>query len=152
MRMDEYIRAYDDLAAEGELFRIPLRKEFILKSIGPGQARARRGLSGWTDHAADPRAAQRSRRASRPIPRPPRSRAHAGIEVTVANVEDGIPFRAASFDAVSAAEIVEHLYDTKSFSKKSRAFSSRAGFSFSRRRISTASKTASASRAAAISE
>lgn len=114
MRMDQYIQAYDDLAAEGELFRIPLRKEFILNSIGSGKRVLDVGCLGGqitqvirdahnevVGLEANPKAAEIAR--------------GRGIEVTVANVEEGIPFPASSFDAVSAAEIVEHLYDTKSF-------------------------------------
>lgn len=114
MRMDQYIQAYDDLAAEEELFRIPLRKEFILRSIGTGKRVLDVGCLGGqitrvireahndvVGIEANPKAADIARAR--------------GIDVKVTNVEDGIPFPAASFDAVSAAEIVEHLYDTKNF-------------------------------------
>src|SRR5271169_3195605 len=104
MRMDQYIQAYDDLAAEGELFRIPLRKEFILNSIGTGKRVLDVGCLGGqitrvirdahnevVGLEANPKAAEIAR--------------SRGIDVTVANVEEGIPFPASSFDAVSAAEI-----------------------------------------------
>jgi 2-polyprenyl-3-methyl-5-hydroxy-6-metoxy-1,4-benzoquinol methylase len=114
MKMHQYIEAYDELAAEGELFRIPLRKEFILSAIGSGKRVLDVGcLGGQITEVirsrnnevfgieANPRAAGTAR--------------ERGIDVTIANVEDGIPFQTASFDAVNACEVVEHLYDTKSF-------------------------------------
>jgi SAM-dependent methyltransferase len=114
MRMHQYIESYDDLATEGELFNIPLRKEFILKAIGRGKRVLDVGCLGGqitqlirnqnndvVGLEANPKAAEIARAR--------------GIEVVVANVEDGIPFPPSSLDAVSAAEIVEHLYDTKHF-------------------------------------
>ncbi len=38
-----------------------------------------------------------------------------GIKVKIANVEEGLPFKNASFDVVNAGEVVELLYDTKLF-------------------------------------
>jgi methionine biosynthesis protein MetW len=114
MRMGEYIETFDDLAEENALFEIPLRKEFILKSIGRGKRVLDVGCLGGqiskliqeqnndvVGVEANPRAAEAARAR--------------GIEVKVANVEDGLSFPVASFDAVNACEIVEHLYDTKSF-------------------------------------
>lgn len=114
MRMDQYIEHYNDLAMEDELFKIPLRKEFILKSIGKGKRVLDVGCLGGqitqlireqnnevVGIEANPKAAEIARKR--------------GIEVTVANVEDGIPLPTATFDVVCAAEVVEHLYDTKHF-------------------------------------
>ena len=114
MRMDQYIEQYNDLAMEEELFRIPLRKEFILDSIGKGKRVLDVGCLGGqitrlireqnnevVGLEANPKAAEIAR--------------GRGIEVTVANVENGIPLPTATFDVVCAAEIVEHLYDTKYF-------------------------------------
>src|SRR6185437_949060 len=114
MRMNEYIETYDDLAEEDALFHIPLRKEFILKSIGRGKRVLDVGCLGGqiskviqnqnnevVGIEANSRAAEIAK--------------NRGIDVKVANVEDGLKFAAGSFDAVNASEIVEHLYDTKSF-------------------------------------
>src|SRR6185437_2440126 len=114
MRMNEYIEHYDDLASEDALFSIPLRKEFILRSIGRGKRVLDVGcLGGQISQLihdrnnevigieANPKAAEVAR--------------SRGIQVLEANVEDGFPCETASFDAVCAAEIVEHLYDTKTF-------------------------------------
>lgn len=114
MRMERYIEQYDQLSSEGELFRIPLRKEFMLKAIGRGKRVLDIGCLGGqitelireqnndvVGLEANPKAAEAARAR--------------GIEVVVANVEDGIPLPSSSFDAVNAAEIVEHLYDTKHF-------------------------------------
>ena len=114
MRMNEYIETYDDLAEEESLFQIPLRKEFILKGIGRGKRVLDVGCLGGqiskliqdqnnevVGVEANPRAAEAAK--------------NRGINVKVGNVEDGLSFGSATFDAVNAAEIVEHLYDTKSF-------------------------------------
>ena len=130
MRMDQYIEAYNDLAMEEELFRIPLRKEFILQAIGRGKRVLDVGCLGGqitqlirgqnnevVGLEANPKAAETARAR--------------GIEVTVANVEDGIPLPGASFDVVCAAEVVEHLYDTKHFFEEvSRVLRSRGTFIF----------------------
>lgn len=112
--MHEYIEQYDDLAEEVSLFEIPLRKEFVLKSIGRGKRVLDVGCLGGqiskliqsqnnivVGIEANPRAAQAA--------------TERGVEVKVANVEDGISFPTGSFDAVNACEVVEHLYDTKNF-------------------------------------
>src|ERR1700746_1821396 len=99
MRMDQYIEHFNDLAMEDELYRIPLRKEFILKSIGKGKRVLDVGCLGGqitqlireqnnevVGIEANPKAAQIAR--------------ERGIEVTLANVEEGIPLPTATFDVV----------------------------------------------------
>ena len=114
MRMHEYIEQYDDLASERDLFSIPLRKEFILKSIGRGKRVLDVGCLGGQvsrlirDSNNEVMCIEANAKAAEVA----RSR---GLDVLVANVEDGIPCESASFDAICAAEIVEHLYDTKMF-------------------------------------
>jgi 2-polyprenyl-6-hydroxyphenyl methylase/3-demethylubiquinone-9 3-methyltransferase len=112
--MHEYIENYDDIASEESLFKIPLRKDFFLRAIGRGKRVLDVGCLGGqltelirlqnndvVGIEANEKAAQLAR--------------SRGIEVQVVNVEDGIPFSGASFDAVNACEVVEHLYDTKHF-------------------------------------
>ena len=114
MRMDRYIEHYDDLAMEQELFQIPLRKEFILKAVGKGKRVLDIGCLGGQfsglirEQNNQVICVEANRRAAETA----RGR---GLEVVQANVEDGIPLPTASFDVVCAAEVVEHLYDTKSF-------------------------------------
>ena len=38
-----------------------------------------------------------------------------GIQVRVANIEEGLPFEDGFFDVIHAGDIVEHLFDTKNF-------------------------------------
>ena len=114
MQMRDYVTKYNSLASEDTLFNIPHRKEYVLSRIGKGKRVLDVGCLGgkiskviqdqnnevWGVEVNEAAAAVAEGR---------------GIQVKVANVEDGLPFEAASFDVVNAGEVVEHLYDTKFF-------------------------------------
>jgi len=114
MRMQDYVAKYDSLASEETLFNIPLRKEYLLKEIGRGKKVLDVGCLGgrisklimdqnnevWGVEV-NPNSAEVAK--------------GRGVKVKVANVEDGLPFESGQFDVVNAGEVVEHLYDTKSF-------------------------------------
>ncbi|MBI2712655.1 MAG: methyltransferase domain-containing protein [Bdellovibrio sp.] len=118
MQMREYVTKYDSLAAEDTLFNIPHRKEYLLSRIGKGKRVLDVGCLGgriskviqdqnnevWGVEVNANAAAVAEKR---------------GIQVKVANVEDGLPFENSSFDVVNAGEVVEHLYDTKFFFQES---------------------------------
>lgn len=114
MRMQEYVEKYDHLSLEGDLLRIPARKEFVLSRIGRGQRVLDVGcLGGQLSRLimrqgnevvaveANPRAAEAARRR--------------GVPVKIADVDSGLPFEAASFDFVHAGEVLEYLFDTRFF-------------------------------------
>lgn len=114
MQIDEYLTKYDSLASEEAFFRIPLRKEYLLSQIGRGKRVLDVGCMGgqisrliqeqnnevWGVEINERAAAEAIRR---------------GIRVKVADVEKGLPFDSASFDVVYAGELLEHLYDTRTF-------------------------------------
>ena len=112
MKPNEYVRRYDSLAAEAPLFEIPVRKEYILKEIGRGKRVLDLGCLGGQISklikdqnnevfGVELNAAAAAVASSR------------GIRVKIFDLNDGIPFEDGFFDAINAAEIVEHLYDTK---------------------------------------
>ena len=118
MQIRDFVSKYDSLASEDALFDIPLRKEYVLSRIGKGKRVLDVGCLGgktarlimeqnnevWgveLNSAAAEVARQR------------------GIRVKVADIEEGLPFESSSFDVVNAGEIVERLYDTKSFFEES---------------------------------
>jgi 2-polyprenyl-3-methyl-5-hydroxy-6-metoxy-1,4-benzoquinol methylase len=119
MQMREYLTKYDSLASEDALFDIPIRKEYLLSKIGRGKKVLDVGCLGgkmsrlimdqnnevWGVEV-NPVAAEAARKR--------------GVKVQLANVEDGLPFDDESFDVVNAGEILEHLYDTKSFFEEAR--------------------------------
>lgn len=114
MQMHDYVSKYDSLASEDAFYNIPQRKEYLLAQIGRGKRVLDVGCLGgrlsreimernnevWGVEV-NPAAAEVARKR--------------GIRVTVADVEKGLPFDEASFDVVHAGEVLEHLYDTKSF-------------------------------------
>jgi 2-polyprenyl-3-methyl-5-hydroxy-6-metoxy-1,4-benzoquinol methylase len=114
MKIDDYVARHDILASEDVLFDIPFRKEYVLAAIGKGRKVLDVGCLGgrlsrlileannevWGVELNEAAAREAERR---------------GVRVKVANVEEGLPFEAATFDAVHAGEIIEHLYDTKFF-------------------------------------
>lgn len=114
MQMHSYAARYDRLASEDVLFNIPERKEYVLQQIGKGKRVLDVGCLGgqfsklimksnnevWGVEI-NARAAEEARRR--------------GVRVKVANVEEGLPFDDGSFDVVHAGEILEYLYDTKTF-------------------------------------
>jgi methionine biosynthesis protein MetW len=114
MQMHDYVSKHDHLASEESLFNIPQRKEYLLEQIGRGKRVLDVGCLGgqisrlimeqnnevWGVEI-NPNAAEVARKR--------------GIRVKVADVEQGLPFEDASFDAVHAGEILEHLYDTRHF-------------------------------------
>src|SRR4051794_2265032 len=103
MQMHDYVAKYDSLASEEALFNIPYRKEYLLEQIGRGKRVLDVGCLGGqisrlimeqnnVVHGVEinERAAQLAR--------------ERGIRVKVADVENGIPFKDASFDVVHAGE------------------------------------------------
>jgi 2-polyprenyl-3-methyl-5-hydroxy-6-metoxy-1,4-benzoquinol methylase len=114
MQMHDYVSKYNSLASEEALFNIPQRKEYLLAQIGRGKRVLdvgclggqisrlilERGNEVWGVEI-NPTAAEVARKR--------------GIRVKVADVEQGLPFEDLSFDVVHAGEVLEHLYDTKSF-------------------------------------
>jgi 2-polyprenyl-3-methyl-5-hydroxy-6-metoxy-1,4-benzoquinol methylase len=108
------VSKYDSLASEDALFEIPFRKEYVLSKIGRGKKVLDVGCLGGKmsrlimDQNNDVSAIEVNPVAAAVAER-------RGIRVKIANVEDGLPFTAGSFDVVNAGEVVEHLYDTKAF-------------------------------------
>jgi methionine biosynthesis protein MetW len=114
MQMRDYLTKYDSLASEDAFFQIPLRKEYILNRIGKGKKVLDVGCLGgkvsqiileqnnevWGVEVNPAAAALAEQK---------------GVRVKVANIEDGLPFENAVFDVVHAGDVLEHLYDTKSF-------------------------------------
>jgi 2-polyprenyl-3-methyl-5-hydroxy-6-metoxy-1,4-benzoquinol methylase len=119
MQMHDYVSKYDSLASEDEFYNIPQRKEYLLAQIGRGKRVLDIGCLGgklsreileagnevWGVEI-NPTAAEVARKR--------------GIRVKVADVESGLPFEASSFDVVHAGEVLEHLYDTKTFFEECR--------------------------------
>lgn len=114
MQMQEYIEKYDKLAAEESLLEIPLRKEYVLSKIGRRKKILDVGCLGG-------KFSQLMQQQNNEVwgvelnPVAAAAAAQLGIQVKVANVEDGLPFENERFDVVNAGEILEHLYDTKYF-------------------------------------
>src|SRR5262245_38993548 len=108
MEMRDYMTRYDSLASEEALYRIPLRKEFLLAQVGRGKRVLDVGCLGgqiselikkqnnevWGVEI-NPKAAEAAKRK--------------GIRVRIANAEEGLPFEDGFFDVVNAGEVVEHL-------------------------------------------
>ncbi len=127
MQMRDYVARYDSLASEDALFDIPLRKEYILSRIGRGKRVLDVGCLGgkvsrlimeqnnevWGVEL-NPAAAEVARQR--------------GVRVTVANIEEGLPFEPNTFDVVNAAEVVEQLYDTKLFFEEASRVLKKEGF------------------------
>lgn len=112
--MGEYLSKHDSLALEDVFFEIPSRREFIARSIGKGKRVLDVGclggrLSAWISERyndvwgleVNPRAAEVAR--------------SRGVQVTIADAEDGLPFESGRFDFVIVGELLEHLYDTQAF-------------------------------------
>lgn len=112
MKLNDYIRRYDSLSAEGPLFEIPVRKEYILKEIGRGKRVLDLGCMGGQisklikDQNNEVYGVEVNAKAAELAEK-------RGIRVKVFDLNDGIPFEDGFFDVVNAGEIVEHLYDTK---------------------------------------
>ena len=114
MQIKDYISHYDHLEMEDIYFDIPIRKKRLLHKIGGGkkildvgclggklsQLMMRQNNEVWCIEA-NPKAAEVAQ--------------NRGLRVKIANVEDGLPFGPESFDIIHAGEVLEHLYDTKSF-------------------------------------
>lgn len=114
MQMHDYLAKYDSLADEDQWIEIPGRKEWVLGEIGKGkrvldvgclggkfsQCIVREGNDVWGVEV-NPYSARLAEKR--------------GIQVKVADVEDGLPFEAETFDFVHAGGIMSHLYDTKGF-------------------------------------
>lgn len=114
MKQQEYLSLHDSLAHEEQLYRIPVRKEFLLKRIGRGkrvldvgclggqisQLIAEKNNEVWGVEINETAAREAEKR---------------GIRVKIADVEEGLPFEDGYFDVVNAGELIEHLYDTKHF-------------------------------------
>lgn len=114
MLIHEFAAKFDSLSSEDTLFQIPLRKEFILSHVGRRKRVLDVGCSGGQisklilDQYNDvygveinPVAAEEARKR--------------GIQVEIANAEEGLPFRGGFFDVVNAGKVLEQLYDTKHF-------------------------------------
>lgn len=115
MKINEYVRRYDRLAdAEGVLFEVPLRKEFILREIGRGKRVLDLGCSSGQlaklikEQNNEVYGVELNTKAADLAEK-------RGIRVKIFDLNDGIPFEDGLFDAVNAGEIIEYLYDTKFF-------------------------------------
>ena len=120
-RYEEHHRERRD---EGDFVFVPERIPLFRAGDRAGTARARPRLPLRRADAALPRREQR-RRARR---RPARALAKAaalGIEPVQANVEEPLPFEDASFDAVVAGELLEHLRFPRRSSPRSGGSSAR---------------------------
>jgi 2-polyprenyl-3-methyl-5-hydroxy-6-metoxy-1,4-benzoquinol methylase len=114
LKLHEYAAKYDDLAAEETLYNIPFRKEYLLSHIGRGKRVLDVGcLGGQISKLIQE---QNNEVWGVEInPTAAKAAESRGIKVKVADVEEGLPFEKGSFDAVNAGEVLEQLYDTKSF-------------------------------------
>lgn len=112
--MHDYLSKYDSLAEEDQWIGIPGRKEWILNQIGKGKRVLDVGCLGG-------KLSQNIARAGNEVwgvevnPYSARLAEKRGIQVKVADVEDGLPFDSAQFDVVHAGGVMSHLYDTKGF-------------------------------------
>lgn len=114
MQMQEYRSRYDSLAVESAWFNIPGRKEYLLKQIGRSKRILDVGCLGgqltrlFADRNNEVVGLELNAHAAKQAER-------LGVQVKVADVEQGIPFEAESFDVVHAGDVLESLYDTQQF-------------------------------------
>lgn len=114
MQMQEYRARYDSLAVEGAWFDVPFRKEWVLKQIGRGRRVLDIGCLGgqfsqlMVAQNNEVWGVELNARAAKLAQK-------RGIRVKIADVEQGLPFEAGSFDVVHAGNILESLYDTHQF-------------------------------------
>jgi methionine biosynthesis protein MetW len=112
MKLKEYASRYDQLAHEGPLYEIPLRKEYLVKEVGKGKKVLDLGCLGGQlskhikDQNNDVYGVELNAKAA--------AAAEAlGVKVKVFDLNDGIPFEDEYFDVVHAGHILENIYDTK---------------------------------------
>ena len=117
MQMQEYVEKYDKLAAEESLLEIPLRKEYVLSKVG----RRKKILDVGCLGGKFSKLMQEQNNEVWGVELNPAAAAAAaqlGIQVKVANVEDGLPFDNARFDVVNAGEILSTSMTRSIFWKK----------------------------------
>lgn len=101
--------------AQRELFALPRRREFLVQSLGGSPRRVLdAGCAGGYVALMLMRLGHEVTgiELNEPMAAAARSR---GVSVVEHDLEEPLPFDDASFDAVHACEIVEHLFDTEGF-------------------------------------
>jgi 2-polyprenyl-3-methyl-5-hydroxy-6-metoxy-1,4-benzoquinol methylase len=117
MKKEHYIQTHTTTGHEEGLIRIPLRREFLLKHISPGDEVLDAGTcSGYFARML----MERGNRV-RGLELNPESVEYArqqGVDVIQHDLEEPFPFSNDFFDIVIAYEIIEHLFDTEGFLKE----------------------------------
>jgi methionine biosynthesis protein MetW len=114
MKKETYIQKHTTTGNEEGLIRIPLRREFLFRHIKPGDEVLDAGTcSGYFAKLLMERGNN-----VRGLELNPDSVEYArgqGVDVIQHDLEEPFPFADENFDVVIAYEIIEHLFDTKSF-------------------------------------